>query len=454
MYFGDGRGVDVDSDVYASMPALLGHVLSVMPSGGTIALTSAVAQRVGYPDRPENAKPGRGVRKPARKGQVAESRAVVEGRAHGWEISDRGIGAWTIWRAGTQSVAVVVLDWLDHKAMGVSSFPCLTSGHDPMAAAYILSRYRQLTGVSLVMTAGSSGVNMLRGRRGQGGRAPLLKWDGGRTPANDVRERMLVWDRPRELWTPEEVSAPYVVPWDTRAAYLAAQSTAELPYDALERTGVERGFEPHRSGYWQVAGPWTPYSLLPSLTGHHSGAVPLTTATVRLLIDEGMPEEMITDAWLAPIRHDSRGKEIAHTGRITRGVAERLRDGLAAIPEDCADPEETHVRAMIKATYREMTGMLERGTPFVRRPDWSDMIIGTSRSALLRKVISAGKSSGRWPLRIDSDCVYYAAQTPDHATENPGLPVDGRIGKMREDKKAMTMAEFLKSVESAEGDRA
>lgn len=455
LFFGDGRSREV-GNAYANMPAFLTTVTDLMPDGGSVAITADVAALLGYPDKPVYDRPGRPQRRARKSPQ--ECRAVEDGRAAGWEISDRGIGGWTIWRNGGRSVAVAVLDWLDKKTMGTSSLPCLTPEHDVMQAAYTLARYRELTGVPLVMTAGTSGTTMIRAgienrkdRRGRQARTPLFKWDGGESPARDVQERLPRWDRPSEEWTDAERAAPYVIGWDTRTAYLAALGNANLPYDALEHAGTDDGFQDDRPGYWLVAESWQPFPLIPALTGRDgNGPAWLATPTVELLLQEGMPVEAITDAWLAPV---TRGR--AYAGRITRPMAQRLGAALAPFPDGpMTDPDEQHVRDLLKATYRETVGLLEHGTPFMKRNDWADTIIATCRANLYRKVIAAGRVSGRWPIRIDSDCVYYTAQTDDPARENPGLPVIGEFlngeeikkqpGKLKVKDTSILMADFLR----------
>ncbi|MGI5493943.1 hypothetical protein [Microtetraspora malaysiensis] len=435
LYCGDGRTVE-PGDAYSSMPALLARVVEMMPTGGTVAVTADVAARIGYPDKPTNSRPGRVGKSPAKSRQ--ECPAVEAARGQGWQCSSAGIGAWTIWHGdGRPSIAVVVLDWLDPKRMGVSGAPYLRADHDAATAAYLLADYRARLGVPYTMTAGTSGLQMIReeyspARRGRR-RAPLMKWDGAGTPAADVQENAAVWSRRP---TDAERAAGWVVGYDARMAYLAAAGIAEVAVNRLEHVGVSGGFEPGRAGYWLVSGLWQPYPLLPSLTGRvEDGPAWLTTPTVRLLLDHGMPEEAITDAWLSPGRD-------GHTARILRGPAEMIRDGIAGIPADDAT-EASEVRAALKATYREMVGMLRRGTAWAIRPDWSDTVIATARANLFRKVIKVGQETGRWPLRIDTDCLYYTADTDDPAAACPaGLKLGDGLGSFGA-KHVMTMTDYL-----------
>jgi hypothetical protein len=351
--------------------------------------------------------------------------------------------------------------------MQVSSFAYIRADHDAFTAAYLLGRYREMVGVPFSFTSGTSACNALRvapfgpDAPQQPGRRParkaLLKWDGGQSPARGAaQESLLRWDRPADLITPAEREMPYVLAFDKVQAYLSAMSVTVLPWDALEHCGIPGAFDANIPGYWQVSGPWQPFENLPDLTGRGGEAGPrwLATPTVALLLETGMPEEMITDAWLPPVRNGARGKTLPQGARLLRGdrarpaLTETLRDALPSISPDTPDPDEAHVREALKATYREMVGMLERGTRFVKRTDWADQIIAMTRATILRKAIQAGTESGRWPLRINSDCVYYATATDDPRAEIPAgwkTPADGAIPTLGQwdHKKTIPMAEFL-----------
>jgi hypothetical protein len=466
-WVGPDGAARVEDGGYDDLPALLAAVVEQMPTGGTIAIDAGAAARLGYPDKPVNTRPGDVAKTPA-KGKAAkkrqECRAVTEAAGAGWQPSAAGIGAWTAWHGPDRpSVVIVVPEWINPRQMRVSGEPYLRDHHDTLTAAYLLARYRELTGVPFVMTAGTSATNMIRAALGPGRertgrrarRSALLKWDGADSPAASVQETACVWDRPLDLLNEDERAMPYVIGFDAVAQFLAAMVMAVLPWDSLAHTGVPAGFDPHIPGYWQVSGAWRPYELLPDLTGRAGAPGPhwLTTPTVAHLLEQGMPEEAITDAWLPEGRRDERGRELPRGGRLlhgTPGVAEKIRDALMSIDPETSDPDEATVRAAIKASFREGVGMLRRGSKFVHRPDWSDLIIGTARTTLLRKVTKVGTETGRWPVRINHDCVYYAANSTDPAAEIPAgwkLPEPGQIPRLGQwtvkPENVLTMADFL-----------
>src|SRR5690606_22798459 len=120
-------------------------------------IDAGAAARLGYPDKPVNTRPGDAAKTPV-KGKAAktrqECRAVTEAAGAGWQPSVAGIGAWTAWHGPDRpSVVIVVPEWINPRQMRVSGEPYLRDHHDALTAAYLLARYRELTGVPFVMTA-------------------------------------------------------------------------------------------------------------------------------------------------------------------------------------------------------------------------------------------------------------------------------------------------------------
>lgn len=233
-----------------------------------------------------------------------------------------------------------------------------------------------------------------------------------------IKQGPLTWKR--EL-TEEERAMGYVIPFDLRRAYLAAMGNANLAAKALVHEGISGGFDKTRAGYWLVPGVWQPYPMLPDLTG---GRDWIPTPLVSLCLAHGMPEEMIQDAWLAP-------GLTSHSLRIGREPARRIRDALAAFPSEPEGPD-AEVHDAIKGLYSEGVGMLGTNRTLVQRRDWADMILATSKLAFLSKVIEVGKTTGwsednptggRWPIKLDTDCAYYASNTPEAGADNPGFPL-------------------------------
>lgn len=415
MWLGDERSVP-PGETYASLPALLDRVRELMPEGGTIAITPQVAALIGYPEVPISALPKAEARRAMR------CRALAEAAEAGWKYSAAGADAWTTFYGDREderpSITIVIPAWLETTEMDASGDVMLQPDHDMVTAAFLLARWREVTGVPFAYTAGTTALRLIHITHTQPGRRwPLFRWHDPDSPAGG--ERALIWSRPL---TDDEAAMGYVVGIDKRRAYLGAQISGDFCADRLIHTPPE-GFDPSRAGYWlvqthgwQLTTPGVRWDLLPDLTGRGGADGPhwLTTANVRLLLAHGMPEEAIVDGWLAPEPAERREPT---TRRLLRPTGERLRDALARLSE--TDPDEAIVRRAVKAAYSETGGMLNRGTPWVHRPDWADVIYATCRVAILSKVIKVGLETGRWPFRIMTDCVYYATDATSPQTANP-----------------------------------
>jgi hypothetical protein len=247
------------------------------------------------------------------------------------------------------------------------------------------------------------------------GRAPLFISAEG--PFRQVADRPLLWERGElagfRASTADQAAhvAAYLAAeegwgwrhrYDHVAAYLGAANVAEVAAGPLVRTGRVL-FDKRLSGYWEIpAGPTIDavaerYPLMPPIvTAHREGeTVWVTTPTVALLEQLGYLVE-IRDAWTAPGR------------RLLRGWAEKLRDvwaGTASVPV---------LHKAVKYTFRETVGMLARRGGRVYRPDWALTIQAQERANLWRRMLAAGLApAARWPLVVNTDCVTYAADSPD-----------------------------------------
>ncbi|WP_169514804.1 DUF927 domain-containing protein [Actinomadura atramentaria] len=415
LWLGDERLVPA-GDAYASLPALLARLREVMPDGGTVAVDADVAALVGYPDGPMSAMSQRAAK------AAAGCRAVTEAAAQDWRGSQI-IDAWTTWWGDARPrYTLVVPAWLATTDMDASGHQLLDPGDDAAAAAYLLAAWRERVGAPYLMTAGTAALARIhaeyeRGRSRPGRRwTPSLRWDASRSPGETACEARLGWAR---TLTPTEQAAPSVIGVDGTKAYVGSQLSAAVSIRPLVPSDPE-DWDRYTAGYvqvarhgWELRGDDVRWELLPPwLTDQPgTGAVWVTTPTAVLWMQHGMPREAIVDAWL-PAPHSSEGQRRHHTKEALRPVAEVWRDVILGDGSDTTDPHDRRVIEAAKAAYSETAGMLRRGTPYVRRPDWSDTIIATWRTTLMRKVLRLGEAADMWPVKIDTDCAWYAIDTP------------------------------------------
>lgn len=336
--------------------------------------------------------------------------AIAAAAAAGW--TPGVISGWTVWTHGATVVVVAVQDWAgsDHTAWQVLD-------GTPTEAVTRLWHWQQTTGVAWRGHPGISGLAVMRHlHAGRGSAEP--------TWLPTVRDLPVVCER-ADLVTAWHRCEParFEHGWDVNGMYLAAAGTADLPRYTLRRD-QPGALDPDHAGYYLItAAPWLLSDRLPDPAGpagsplsRDAGRRWVTRPTLRLLDElqrlgvHGGYE--LHQTWTSP------------AGRILRPWAETIRDAIRTAPDAAG-------MAAAKDSYRQAVGLLARPGGRVSRPDWHNTIIAQARTTLWRKLWAVGQSSGRWPLRVETDCVYYAHPDPDPAIADPGLPVGARLGQLR-----------------------
>ena len=65
---------------------------------------------------------------------------------------------------------------------------------------------------------------------------------------------------------------------------------------------------------------------------------------------------------------------------------------------------------MAKSCYKAAHGQWMTDYPWIKRDDWAAAVIAQARVSLWRTAWQVGQNEpGRWPLGMDTDCLYYAA---------------------------------------------
>jgi hypothetical protein len=445
-------------------------------------LTPAACERYGIPAGPPD----------ARTLALAEDHpAAVALRAAGWTVG--AIRPSTqVYRRGEDaaSLSVSLLGWLPHAAPGLESL----TADDPSPAS-LARRLGTIaaTAYPLRWTAGVTSNALMvalrppyrlrhdaetgdrRRERVPGSLAepvPPSLYDvhgnhpaaRGRADADECREESLIWVRPREHWTPEELAAPWAVAIDVNAQFLAAAASlpvglsAPRPLDAAGVAAVNAalaGSKPKiRPGVYvaEVSGldpdPRLPCPL--TETGEWPGGpLPLHAPTLRYARELGAAVTVSaaavsdeTGPYLDPWNRRLVAALLAAlaSAGITPDVPPA--DYLAALARMPADyPDAAAVVAVIKMLAKagigrmrqdpDGTGAADRAT---WRPDVRAEVISRARTDEHRKIMRTFTLTGIAPLAVGHDSVLYASDDPSALSVVPvtidGGPVPGafRIG--------------------------
>lgn len=376
----------------------------------------------------------------------AQLRAFAEAvKPHGWDPGD-GIKidkGWITWlRDGSPAVHMCVRRMLDQD-------PMVSIGDAIESVLERLCRYAHLTYGAYHATPGVSGLGVLRNLYNR----PRLSKPPGMPPRWVKRAQPLwVWRPPLDMsawgagtlsWqrkpTPAERRLSLVVPFDVRAARLAAAGHAMLAWDAPTNTGAI-SWEPSLAGFWRIiAGgrPWAdPRKGLPIVNPDRimSDGTAWVTSPIIRGIDKFYPGQRpeILDSWTAP------GKPL-----LQPWVAQ-LRDAAPAF-QAAGDPI---LEEMIKATYTESFGMMKAPGGRVYRTDWYATVVDEERYQFLLKT---RWSDGPTPLKVVTDCAYYATDGDDlgeylarFGHDPAAHEGDAKIGHMiYKSEKVVTMGQWL-----------
>ncbi len=229
-------------------------------------------------------------------------------------------------------------------------------------------------------------------------------------PGDQAREddlRMGHWARdPVEEW---------LHGFDWNRAYIAAAMLAELAPWSLKHTG-RTAWNPRLAGWWLVElSPWND-PLLPHPAGYLDEARALVrwvTGPTMYLLDQLTKAGRyggvnVLDSWTGPARDF-----------CTRAMAERLRDAYAGISTVTGRPvsvdplDLARVRGAVKQAGREVMGLWNRETNWVHRPDWWYGIVALSRCNQWRAIDREYQRSGRTPITVDVDNMWYESPEQD-----------------------------------------
>jgi hypothetical protein len=227
-------------------------------------------------------------------------------------------------------------------------------------------------------------------------------------PATGRVQHIRRWSRPL---TEAEAGAKWLHRYDTRGQQLAVWGV-RLGLGAAEQVHVPVWTRDSRrtAGYWLTHLPpgWEPDPRLPDLLipWRRAGADAawLPTPYLELLDDLGAPLA-IEEAWIWP----TSSAWLEASGKTFR----QARAAFVA-----RDDEPARVAGgVIRAMYTSRIGAFSPHAPGkiteLVRPDVTDQIVAKGFCNDYRRAMKIGKVSGRWPVAIYADAIYYAADDPD-----------------------------------------
>lgn len=327
-----------------------------------------------------------------------------------------------MWRAGAGGFGVRV--HIPH--LQTTDVDGLYTEHDtPAAIARRAVQFAEWVGIPYRMSPSITGIDLLKHLRTASGRAVVVQAEIDACEPARAPNRSFDLLLRREPAAGED-SAGWVHAWDVNSAYLAACSGLRVGTDTAP-THLTDGVQPDltKPGYWRIElpdfsdlDPRCPHPIdgNDDILARREGKPDpgwrwVTTPKLRLLTDLGI-DVQIHEAYLW-----------SESVRYFDGWNKRLRDALYAAAEARAtgDPDAAQIRTTIKNCYAHGIGRLDartlhdgsRSLNALWRPDWRHAVMDETYRRIWRTVHQVGTGTGRWPLAIVRDSLWYAADTPE-----------------------------------------
>lgn len=242
---------------------------------------------------------------------------------------------------------------------------------------------------------------------------PFLR-ERGRTPRQV--EANFSWWRAWDNLIDNEKQATWVHAYDHRSHFLNPWNSTDLGVEGLTHLEgtLARWDGTEKPAYFRVSRwDWPDWSMPdPGTAGYAiiEDTIWVTAHTLRQM-------EKIT-----PGITDTLTFHEAYTwnvqARYLSGAGKLMAQARNTAPNHIADT----VKSMYAAGTQKLASTEARPNYHLFRPDWRDMIIGASRTAIVATLLDARERAGALPLVVDRDTIIYASNDPDPATAWPGNP--------------------------------
>lgn len=422
------------------------------PDRGEILVYPAAAALLGLPEEVNRVGHGsRAARARAREEIFTEFNAlsaVQDALAEGWELSNERMDVRTLVKHPERlpgGAQVTVLSWSDWQGNPLFAVSARGDGRETLASPDVvvdrLQEWADRTGLTWRVSGGQTGVDMVdvlhvptdprkEQRRGYfvRGQEPVLP--DFLKPAvrrSDSRfsgpgEEVFSWCRPWSTLLEEEKACAYVLAFDHSGNFRGPFLSTEIGVrDLVELHGQDAIWDGTETpGYWAVTAWETPMWNLPDpadaagfIAGMHNGKpVRIVTAhTLKQLeiLDKELPHALeYHQAWI----WRDHGRVLSEVGRV---LTEAGKNGS---PEIVAAQKQVYSQMVQKFASVDYPPTQKH----LRQPPIRDMIVGAARTSIMRTIVNIFNTTGRSPLAVSRDTIFYACDTDDTQAAWPGDP--------------------------------
>ena len=216
--------------------------------------------------------------------------------------------------------------------------------------------------------------------------------------------------------TADEENHTWVHAYDRSASYLAAADTSYGVGDATHLTDSPT-FDPKLPGYWKIQVPEAQEWLHPSIFNPAGRALEdtfwYTTETLAFAASELGHEIHPLEAYIWT----------NHT-RLLSAWTKRVIQARTAL--DTANPDDQAARDVLKNLYVRTFGMIGSHEHQAGRrgyaPERYDTLKGRAGANILRRILSIGQTTSRWPVAVFTDTLLYTSAEIDPIAAWPGDP--------------------------------
>lgn len=367
----------------------------------TVMLDGTVPSQLGFSGPPPG--PGKVGTEPLRRA-----------KEQGWTITEERVWmtARRTERGKERVIHIGIVPWLSSQTFALYAMA------DPLLMQWRMYEWTRMLGVPFVgEQVGMSGHNVIRDRC-------TLKTTPRWFLPKPMTDGQGPWRETTELpysWKGPQPDFGWIHQFDATAQHMAAMNNVYVAGDLLRR---EKPGEPVRKnlpGYYLVEVPhWALSGCLPHpigrLRGEPGSPKWVTHVTLDFIMelheDYGIVDPpKLRDSWVSDYRC-----------RAFRTFGEILSNALR---ESATYEEDPVMRESLKTLYKATVGMMARPGGRIHRPDWTHAVIAQARCDLWRKAWREGSKAryqpprsddvlvgtGAWPVRMETDALWYASPT-------------------------------------------